>query len=335
MTKRCLDEATGGHGVSPCTYSVGLGAHETLEHMDIMAKVARWLNELVRHYDALEWTVTAAGLQRSSAFPVTAFHGRPLPICIEQFLGRFKAQLKDFDMVILAAAVYLSRIVERANALPVSSCTIHRILVAALTVAQKFVLDKPKSNKVMAILAGIPLKELNQMEVKFLCGIEYALTVSPADINTANEALEMRDFDPSAVEEALATSGHVEDMARMDETLNVGEEDSDASDVTVGGAEDDIATNNYDARMEEMEERSTKRRRVESTESVLTGNNYEDDASPSSWCGTVSSCGEACVHESSMTLKELVDSSSAKVSTTKVSTPDRRGNITMCPVAAE
>merc|ERR1712054_11224 len=70
-----------------------------------------------------------------------------------------------------------------------SSCTVHRLVLAAVVVAVKFSCDKLPSNKVMAASVGVPLSELNKLEVKFLCGIGYDLTVSAHDMETALAAL--------------------------------------------------------------------------------------------------------------------------------------------------
>jgi hypothetical protein len=317
MAKRRLEEATRGSGVSPCKY-LGLGAHTDLEDLDIIPKVAHWLEGLVRHYDALEWMITASGLQRSSSFPITAFHDRPLPISIEQFLARFR--LKSCNAVILVAAVYLSRIVERSATLPVSSCTIHRLLLVAITVGAKFVLDTPKSNKVMASIAEIPLKELNQLEVKFLCGIQYELAVSPGDVSTAYDALET--LDGAAERRCQMTAEEVK------VTENVEAEDSDA---TVEGVLD-IEINNYSSN-DECAGRANPRKRQKvdggAQEGEVQNNNYVG-ASPgwSATSGHKSSeetrlCVTLKTNNSTGLASKTMDMSVPGV-TTYMSTPERR-----------
>jgi hypothetical protein len=144
---------------------------------------------MVTHYDALEWTITAGVLQRTNSFPVSAFHGRPLPLSLEQLIFQLTRNCESREQVVLLAALYVSRMLERNNALPMSSCTVHRLVLVAILVAIKFSCDKFPSNKVMAAAVGISLAELNKLEVKFLCGIGYDLTVSAHDMDTAYSAL--------------------------------------------------------------------------------------------------------------------------------------------------
>jgi len=247
MTKRRLDDikpaAVGDGAPSCCTYPQTPG-------LDL---VCRWLHALVRHYDSLEWTIGSNGLQRTSNFPVTAFHGRPLPMSVEQFLIRFRTHAKFDDGVFLVAAVYLSRIIEGMAGLPVSSCTVHRLLLAALTIGAKFVHDSPLPNKAMAMIAGIPLSQLNKLEIKFLCGIQYNLAVSPADISTATDALHAMEADKSF---SMAECTSVDNMVvkREEEVAMVGRSEEEVAMVgcseeevaMVGRSEEEVASNNYD-----------------------------------------------------------------------------------------
>merc|ERR1711939_279135 len=158
----------------------------------VVRAVSHWLQDMVRYYDSLEWTVTPSGLVRTNAFPVSVFHGRPLSASIEDFIRKICTCAKLDESVVLVAAVYLSRIVEKAEGeLPISSCTVHRLLLQAMTVGAKFTLDHPRSNKSMASFADIPVSKFNQLEVKFLCAIQYDLAVTPADIAIAEGALQM------------------------------------------------------------------------------------------------------------------------------------------------
>merc|ERR1712167_145473 len=95
------------------------------------------------------------------------------------------------ENVFLVAAVYICRIIEKAPGLPISSCTVHRLLLQAITVGAKFTLDHPRSNKSMASFADFPVSKFNQLEVKFLCAIKYDLAVTPSDIAIAEGALQM------------------------------------------------------------------------------------------------------------------------------------------------
>ena len=111
------------------------------------------------------------------------------------------AQLEE--SVVLVAAVYLSRIMKNCPELPISSCTVHRLLLQAVAVGAKFSLDHPRSNKVMASFADLPPKKYNQCEVKFLCLIQYDLTVKPEDLEATKLMLGLMVKAPEEVNQSM------------------------------------------------------------------------------------------------------------------------------------
>merc|ERR1711998_477835 len=189
MTKRRLES-------DPLGPALACGASYRYKTRDgqgnLVRAVAGWLQDMVRHYDGQEWVISADRLRRTDTFPVSVFHGRPLSWSIEDFISRICSGAKLDDTVVLVAAVYLSRVIEKAGGkLPVSSCTVHRLMLQAITLASKFMLDHPRSNKVMASFADLAIGKFNELEVKFLCAIQYELAVSPEDIELAERALQI------------------------------------------------------------------------------------------------------------------------------------------------
>jgi len=185
MTKRQFDELTGACDAQPNHTDIG-----DVRGEDVILALSLWLDELVRHYDALEWTITGKGLERNPVFRVSAFHGRPMVSRIEDFIRRICLCAKLEDSVVLVAAVYLSRMIEKTGGtLPISSCTVHRLVIQALGTAAKFTLDGARSNKSMAALVDMPVQKYNQLEVKFLCQMQYDMAVSPEELRVAKEVL--------------------------------------------------------------------------------------------------------------------------------------------------
>jgi len=91
-------------------------------------------------------------------------------------------------------------------------------VMVAIIIAVKFSCDKFPSNKAMAASVGLSLSELNKLEVKFLCGIGYDLTVSARDMETALVALgmraESRQVSESEDSDYVVDSGAEEEAAR-------------------------------------------------------------------------------------------------------------------------
>jgi len=196
MTKRRLASflaASIGNDVPNCTNQAAG------ERVGVIPSIAAWLAEKVRQFDALEWIATPDGLRRTGSYPVSAFHGRPLSASIQGFLHRICTLAQLEESVVLVAAVYLERIIKKCPTLPISSCTVHRLLLQAVAIGAKFCLDQPRSNKVMASFADLAPKKYNQCEVKFLCLIQYDLTVKPDDLEQAKKMIGMVE-QPVAVE---------------------------------------------------------------------------------------------------------------------------------------
>jgi len=319
----------------------------------LVRAVSCWLQDMVRHYDSLEWRITASGLQRTNAFPVSVFHGRPLSSSIEDFINRICTCAKLDESVVLVAAVYLSRIVEKADGkLPVSSCTVHRLLLQALTVGAKFVLDHPRSNKAMASFANLPASKFNQLEVKFLCAIQYDLAVSPADMAIAKDALQL----------SPARSAPVQKKSKVD----VLQDNSNQSSVVCGVAasnnsvekdgvensyEDEATDNNYINGLEKRSDEKTVETLlgIEEAAPDAYSNNYSDatdtDTAVSPMWSQSSGCSSAnpispqtgtCADSKGSDVKNIEGAHQMPPgSTPRLSTPERRGSYSLVATAAE
>jgi len=317
----------------------------------LVIAVACWLQDMVSHYDSLEWTITSSGLQRTNAFPVSAFHGRPLSVSIENFIQQICKGAQLDDSIILVAAVYLSRIVEKANGeLPVSSCTVHRLLLQAITLAAKFMLDHPRSNKVMAAFADLTISKFNELEVKFLCAIQYTLVVSLVDMELAEDALQIV---------RCTTYEHARGGKRA-RTGDTPHNNSNRSSIVGGVAacNNSIKSEAIEVELNQGEEEvllaeasnsgNTKENRVE-----VAPNNYNDVMTAALCeCETVNpvpSCTQSmqlCVMSPQRESSVLVDSKLSTIKPaqcsmctppkpTKMSTPERRGVYTLIAIAAE
>eukprot|EP00158_Paraphelidium_tribonemae_P003219 Partr_v1_DN25969_c1_g1_i3_m68463 putative Cyclin-dependent protein kinase len=109
----------------------------------------------------------------SSNFP-------PLTTFIRQLIGRSEVKAP----VIFLATVYLDRLrtklPQTARGLP---CTRHRVFLAALIVAQKYLNDIIIKNRVWASLTDLfPLGEVNLMERQFLLLVDFNLNFNQSDI---------------------------------------------------------------------------------------------------------------------------------------------------------
>ncbi|ORY02705.1 cyclin-domain-containing protein [Basidiobolus meristosporus CBS 931.73] len=110
---------------------------------------------------------------------VTWFHSRAVPnISIQAYLHRIIKFAPFENEALLGILVYFDRITElsvkRDSKFIINSLNIHRLLIASLAVSTKFSSDVFYPNSQYAKIGGIPLAELNQLEVEFLflCGFD-------------------------------------------------------------------------------------------------------------------------------------------------------------------
>ncbi|KAJ2156117.1 cyclin-like protein interacting with PHO85, partial [Coemansia sp. RSA 552] len=124
---------------------------------------------------------------------VTPFHSRAIPsISIHDYLERVaKFVCLDNDSL-LAVVVYLDRI-SRAQihrpSLALSPFNIHRLVITAIVVAHKFNSDIFFNNARYSKVGGIPLGEMNQLELEMLFLVKFDLKVDVAELQILGQWL--------------------------------------------------------------------------------------------------------------------------------------------------
>lgn len=146
----------------------------------------------------------ASQLHNSHRFTanVLAFHGRNVPaISLHAYLTRILKYCPVTNEVFLTLLVYFDRIAKRANAgdfdqnksdpgnsgsatgtddqqlFVMDSYNIHRLIIAGITVASKFFSDIFYKNSRYAKVGGLPLEELNHLELQFLLLTDFKLMI--------------------------------------------------------------------------------------------------------------------------------------------------------------
>ncbi|KAJ3091159.1 hypothetical protein HDU96_003132 [Phlyctochytrium bullatum] len=134
--------------------------------MDLLTfLVAEILERLTAHNDQIPLTAST----------ITRFHSRrPAPISILDYLRRIVRHAHLDRSCLLSLLVYMDRVCTHQKRFTVSSLTVHRFIIAAVTVSSKAHFDLFYSNKVYAEIGGVPLKELNalEMDLVFMMGWE-------------------------------------------------------------------------------------------------------------------------------------------------------------------
>ncbi|KAG1450168.1 hypothetical protein G6F46_003291 [Rhizopus delemar] len=108
---------------------------------------------------------------------ITHFHSRAIPnITILSYLSRIHKFAPFDNEALISILIYFDRIT--------------KLLITSLVIASKFTSDVFYSNSRYAKVGGIPLQELNQLEIQFLFFLDFQLYVTLEDLQGyANQLL--------------------------------------------------------------------------------------------------------------------------------------------------
>jgi len=114
-------------------------------------------------------------------FPITEFqkfqsaYEPHLPIL--EYLERIEKYSKCSESCLVIALIYIDRLIENRN-LELSILNIHRILITSIMIAAKYNDDILYNNTFYAKIGGLPVSELNALEVELLRFLNFKLYVS-------------------------------------------------------------------------------------------------------------------------------------------------------------
>ena len=128
------------------------------------------LEGVVRHYDTM--------IASASLTPFAALCQPNILICdyLERILEYTHCSIECF----LLSLVYIDRLIQSGH-VPVNSFTIHRVIIVSIVLAIKFNDDSFYDSASYALIGGIPVEELNYLEMEFLKEINFSLLVSCED----------------------------------------------------------------------------------------------------------------------------------------------------------
>ncbi|KAG0227441.1 hypothetical protein BGW42_002949 [Actinomortierella wolfii] len=140
-----------------------------MRHLTIM--IADMLCRLTAHNDQIP--LTSANLTR--------FHSRAPPdISVYEYLRRIVKFTSLERACLLMILIYIDRVCERVRTFTISSLTVHRFIITAVTLAAKAVCDSYCTNTHYAKVGGLSTQELNSLEVAFLELIDWRVAVEGA-----------------------------------------------------------------------------------------------------------------------------------------------------------
>merc|ERR1712232_1098871 len=110
------------------------------------------------------------------------FNAKSAPqITIQAYMQRISDHFNCSTECLLAGLVYIDRIAKMHRSFVVNPLNVHRVALAGVLLATKFLDDVYFNNGHYAAVSGVQLKELNRLEQRFLKLINWRLYILPED----------------------------------------------------------------------------------------------------------------------------------------------------------
>ncbi|CAO3597154.1 unnamed protein product [Absidia cylindrospora] len=122
----------------------------------------------------------------------TCFHARAIPsIDIESYLLRILKYCPCANECFLSLLVYFDRMARNHTQLRLDSYNIHRLIICGVMIASKFFSDVFYTNTRYAKVGGLPVKELNLLELAFLRMNDFLLNIQVEELQKYGDQLWM------------------------------------------------------------------------------------------------------------------------------------------------
>ncbi|GJN92723.1 hypothetical protein Rhopal_005759-T1 [Rhodotorula paludigena] len=127
------------------------------------------LDRLIEHNDRIPLTSTS----------LTRFHSRAPPnISVRDYLLRIAKFTNVEACCLLILLPYVDKVCARLSSFTISSLTVHRFLIAAVSVGSKALSDAFCTNGRYARVGGVSVVEMNLLEKEFCEALDWRLTTS-------------------------------------------------------------------------------------------------------------------------------------------------------------
>ncbi|CAG8764706.1 35405_t:CDS:2 [Gigaspora margarita] len=161
---------------------------------------------------------TSSSVTSTSTPSFTRFHARSVPsIDIHSYLSRILKYCPTTNECFLSLLVYFDRMSKNASAtssgkaFSIDSFNIHRLIIAGIMVSSKFFSDVFFTNSRYAKVGGLPVSELNQLELEFLILNDFRLAISVEELQRYGDQL----LKHWVLEEEMKQGGGIYDNMRF------------------------------------------------------------------------------------------------------------------------
>ncbi|KAH3758100.1 Non-receptor tyrosine kinase spore lysis A [Pelomyxa schiedti] len=121
--------------------------------------------------------------------PFESRSGRLPVISLEEYIGRIEEHSGCTRETIVAALVYIDKVLLLNPSFIITERNIHRVLWTCIVVANKHFEDKYYTNTFYSKVGGVPLLEMNSLEVLLLGMLHFELYISAEQFEKYSEVL--------------------------------------------------------------------------------------------------------------------------------------------------
>ncbi|KIM31747.1 hypothetical protein M408DRAFT_64344, partial [Serendipita vermifera MAFF 305830] len=151
------------------------GYFEDVAIDDLVILIADLLQRMIVHNDQIP--LSPEGLTR--------FHSRSTPgISVLDYLRRIVRYVRVERSVLLIMLHSIDQICTRRPSFNISSLSVHRFIIASITILSKAFCDAFSPNPLFAKVGGVSLIELNLLEREFLSAMDWRLACTREVLHT-------------------------------------------------------------------------------------------------------------------------------------------------------
>ncbi|KAI9276958.1 cyclin-domain-containing protein [Phascolomyces articulosus] len=157
---------------------------------DTINMITGLLERITKTNDKLQASNSSNSTAAAADKQYTAFHSRSVPtIGIHAYLARILKYCPCTNECFLSLLVYFDRMSRNSSCLRIDSYNIHRLVISGIMVASKFFSDIFFTNTRYAKVGGLPVAELNALELEFLHLNDYNLNVPIEELQQYGDQL--------------------------------------------------------------------------------------------------------------------------------------------------
>ncbi|GJP37580.1 hypothetical protein CLOM_g1440 [Closterium sp. NIES-68] len=179
---------------TPAFAALDIDSQSLTDKPRVLHVFATILNRIVASNEAISCANTAADstaancdgiVCESQASQLTVFDGLRAPgISIDKYFDRIVKYARCSPSCYVMAYIYIDRIMQRKDAMLITTLNVHRLLITGVLVAAKFLDDAYYNNAYYAKVGGISIEEMNRLELEFLFRLNFRLNVTESEFSS-------------------------------------------------------------------------------------------------------------------------------------------------------